>query len=97
VEEPFLSAVHCTDVRQTEIHTAEPLVPEPSACEVEMTFENLRRHKSSGVDQIPAESIKTEDRTFRSEIHKLVHSIWNKEELPEEWKESIIVPVCNRL
>jgi hypothetical protein len=24
--------------------------------------------------------------TLRSEIQKLVNSIWNKEELPEEWK-----------
>jgi len=24
------------------------------------------------------------------EIHKLIISVWNKEELPEEWKESII-------
>ena len=30
-------------------------------------------------------------RTIRSEIHKLIISVWNKEELPEEWKESIIV------
>jgi hypothetical protein len=28
-----------------------------------------------------------------SEIHKLINSIWNKEELPDQWKESIIVPV----
>ena len=26
------------------------------------------------------------------EIHKLIISIWKKEKLPEEWKESIIVP-----
>ena len=26
------------------------------------------------------------------EIHKLITSIWKKEELPEEWKESIIGP-----
>jgi hypothetical protein len=26
-------------------------------------------------------------------IHKLSNSIWNKEELPDQWKESIIVPV----
>jgi hypothetical protein len=26
-------------------------------------------------------------------IHKLINSIWNKEELPDQWKESIIVPV----
>jgi hypothetical protein len=28
-----------------------------------------------------------------SVIHKLINSIWNKEELPDQWKESIIVPV----
>ena len=28
-----------------------------------------------------------------SEIHKLIISIWYKGELPEEWKESIIVPI----
>jgi hypothetical protein len=33
------------DVRQTEIHTAQPLIPEPSALEVEMAVEELKRHK----------------------------------------------------
>jgi len=32
-------------------------------------------------------------RTIHTEIHKLINSIWNKEKLPEQWKESIIVPV----
>jgi hypothetical protein len=32
--------------------------------------------------------------TIRSEIHKLINSVRNKEELPEEWKESVIVPIC---
>jgi hypothetical protein len=26
-------------------------------------------------------------------IHKLIHSVWNKDELPDQWKESIIVPI----
>jgi hypothetical protein len=30
---------------------------------------------------------------MRSEIHELITSIWNEEEIPEEWKESIIVPI----
>jgi len=34
------------DVRQTEIHTAEPLVPELSAFEVDLAIEKLKRHKS---------------------------------------------------
>jgi len=58
-----------------------------------MAIEKLKRHKSPGINQIPAELIKAEGRTLRSEIHKLINSIWNKEELPEEWKESIIVPI----
>jgi hypothetical protein len=64
-----------SDVRQIEIHTAEPLVPEPSAFELEMAFEKLKSHKSPGIDQIPAESIKTGCRTIHSEIHKLIISI----------------------
>jgi len=27
------------------------------------------------------------------EVHKLITSIWKKEKLPEEWKESIIIPI----
>jgi len=35
-------------------------------------------------------------RTICSEIHKLINSIWNKEELSEEWKELIIVPIYKK-
>jgi hypothetical protein len=76
------------DVRQTE-----PLVPEPSVFEVEMAIEKLKGHKSPGIDQIPAELIQAGGRTICYEIHKLNIFIWNKEELPGEWKESIIVPI----
>ena len=48
--------------------------------------------KSPFIDQIPAEFIKAVSRTIRSEIHKIVNSIWNKEQLSKEWKESTIVP-----
>jgi hypothetical protein len=85
VKESFLSLLNVhgvNDVRQTEKHTAEPLVPEPSDSEFEMAIEKLKRHKSPGSDQIPAELIKAGGRTFRSEIHKHINSIWNKEELP---------------
>jgi hypothetical protein len=35
---PLLSVHVVSDVRQKEIHTAEPIVPEPSAFEVEMAI-----------------------------------------------------------
>ena len=84
------------DVGQAEIHTAEPLVPEPSASEVELAIDKLKSHNSLGIDQIPAELIKAGGRTVCLEIHKLITSTWNKEKLPEEWKESIIVPIHRR-
>jgi hypothetical protein len=77
--------------REREIHAAEPFVPELRAFEFDMAIEKLERHKL--VNRIPVELIKSGSRTIRSEIHKLITSSWNKEELPEEWKESIIVPI----
>jgi hypothetical protein len=69
VEEPFLSAVGCTvhgvnDVRQKEIRTAEPPMPESSTFELEMAIENLKRYKSPVIDQIPAELIKAGCKKF---------------------------------
>jgi hypothetical protein len=49
--------VHGVDVRQTQIRSAEPLVPESSSSEVEIAIEKLKRYKSPGIDQIPAELI----------------------------------------
>jgi hypothetical protein len=65
------------DVRETGIHTAEPLVSEPSDFEVELVIEKLKSHKSPDIDQIPAELIKVESKTIRSEIRKLMIFIWN--------------------
>ena len=63
------------DVRQAEIRTVEPLVPEPRAFEVELVIEKLKNHKSPGTDQIPAELIKARGWTIRREIHKLIIAI----------------------
>jgi len=84
------------DVGQTEMHTAEPQVPELSAFEVEISTEKLKSYKSPGIDQNPAELIEAGGRTIRFEIHKLIISIWNKEELPEDWKDLITVPNYNK-
>ena len=54
------------DVRQTEIHTAEPLAPEFINFEFEMAFERLIRHKLRGIDRIPAKLIKAAGRKIRS-------------------------------
>jgi hypothetical protein len=59
-----------SDFRQTEIYTAEPLVPEPSPSEVKIAIMKLNRHKSPGNYQILAELIQVCGKTFYSEIIK---------------------------
>jgi hypothetical protein len=51
-----------------------------------------KKYKSAGSYKIPAELYQAGGETLVSVIHKLITSIWNKEELPDQWKESIIVP-----
>jgi hypothetical protein len=57
---PQLLNVHnVIAVRQirVEVHMAEPLVPGPSRLEVEIAIAQLKKYKSPGSDQIPAELI----------------------------------------
>jgi hypothetical protein len=89
----LLNVHNVSDVRQIEVHTAEPLVPGPSRLKVEIAIAKLKKYKSPGSDQLPAELIQAGGPILLSQIHKLVNSVWNKEELPDQWKESIIVPV----
>jgi hypothetical protein len=84
------------DVRQMDMHTAEPLVSEPSLVEVEIAIGKLKSYKSPGTDNIPTELIKAGGEILYSEIHRLICCIWNKEELPQQWKESIIVPIYKK-
>jgi hypothetical protein len=56
-----------------EIHTAEPIVPEPGPSEIEIAVAKLKEPNSPGSDQIPAELIQVGDETLRSEIVKLIN------------------------
>jgi hypothetical protein len=53
----------------------------------------LKKYKSRCSDQIPAELIQARGKTLLSAMHKLINSVWNKEELPDQWREFIIIPI----
>jgi hypothetical protein len=88
----LLNVHNVSDVRQIEVHMAEPLVPGPSHLEVEIAIAKLKKYKSPGSDHIQAELIQAGSKIL-SAIHILINSVWNKEELPNQRKESIIIPV----
>jgi hypothetical protein len=71
-----------------QMHTAEP-----SALEVELVIEKLKSRKSPGIDQVRAELRQCVEQCTKRCINI---SIWKKEELPEEWKESIVVPIYKK-
>jgi hypothetical protein len=73
-----------SDVRQIEVHTAEPLVPGPSRLEVEVAIAKFKMYKSPGSDEIPAELIQAGGEPLLSVIHKVVNSIWNKDKWPDQ-------------
>jgi hypothetical protein len=73
-----LNVHNVRDVRQIEIHTAEPLVPGPSHLEVEIATAKLKKYKSPGSDQIPSELYQAGGETLVSVIHKFINSLWNK-------------------
>lgn len=64
----FLNIHGFSVVKPAEIHKLGPPVPEPSASEVEMAAEKLKRCKSLGTDQTAAERMTAYVSPVRSEI-----------------------------
>jgi hypothetical protein len=60
-------------------------VPDPSP------FVKLKKYTSPGSDLILVEPIQVGRETLVFVIHKVINLFLNKEELPDHWKESIIV------
>jgi len=40
-------------------------------------------------DQFPAQLSQAKGWTVHSEVHKLINSIFNKEEMPQQWKIAV--------
>jgi hypothetical protein len=69
----LLNVHNASDVRQIEVHTTEPLVLGPSQLEVESIIAKLKKYKSPGSDQIPAELFQAGGEMLLSAIHKLIN------------------------
>jgi hypothetical protein len=63
------------EVRQIEILTAKPLVPDPSPFEVEIFVVKLQKYKWPGSDKILIQLIQARVETLWSGIHKLINSV----------------------
>jgi hypothetical protein len=53
----------------------------------------LKKYKSPGSEQIPAPLVQAGGEMLLPANHKLINSIWNKKQLPNQWKEYIIIQI----
>jgi hypothetical protein len=53
----------------------------------------MKDNRAPGEDDITAELTKGGGRNLWKNIHQLIVSIWEKEEMPEEWRIAIICPI----
>jgi len=63
---------------------------------VKKAIRNLKNNKAAGTDAIHLELIKYGGNKLLNRMYELVRQIWEEERLPEEWKETIIVPIHKR-
>nr|KAG5703814.1 hypothetical protein BaRGS_031448 [Batillaria attramentaria] len=63
----------------------------PSKAEIRKAIMTLRNGKAAGPDEIPAEAIKADTETAINMLHSLFSKIWEKEEVPAQWKEGIVI------
>ena len=90
----YLSKNTVIKIGNREINEAE--VEELTTEDVKKAMRNLKNNKVAGTDGIHPELIKYRGNELLNKIYDLVRQIWEEERMPEEWKETIIVPIYKR-
>ena len=67
--------------------------PEVTRDEVRWAISKLKSGKAPGIDMITAEEIVAAGEMGETVFFELCRKIWVEEQLPEEWKRSVIIPI----
>jgi hypothetical protein len=65
----------------------------PTLQETLRTIRNLKNNRASGEDAITSELIKYGGRKLWHKIHLFFKTIWETEQMPQEWSTTIICPI----
>ena len=63
----------------------------PSKEEIHKAIKQLQNGKAAGPDNIPAEALKADVETSVEMLYPLFRDIWEKEEVPADWKEGYLI------
>jgi hypothetical protein len=64
----------------------------PSVLEISTIIHRLRNNKAPGEDAIPPEIFKVCSPTISLWLKDIFNSIWLTEEIPQDWRESVLLP-----
>ena len=64
--------------------------------ETAKAIRKLKNNKAAGLDEIPAELLKQGGEPVTEALTELFNKIWHAEEIPEEWREGIIIPLSKK-
>ena len=79
-----------------ELQTNNPEVLQTPAIlleEIEWEIKSLANEKSPGNDGIPGELLKAGGKTMAKWIHRICQAILNGADIPNDWKETTIIPI----
>jgi len=65
----------------------------PTLQETLGVIRNLKNNRAPGEDLITSELIKCGRRKLWNRIHQLITTIWETEQMPQEWGTAIICPI----
>ena len=68
----------------------------PSYNEVCSIINKLKSNKAGDTDNVIPELVKQGGRTLKQRLYKFILMIWEKEQLPNQWREEIICPTYKK-
>ena len=68
----------------------------PSEAEIRKEIQALGRHKAPGSDGLPPALFKDGGMRLVTELQVLFAKVWNSEQVPSSWGESIVVPIFKK-
>ena len=82
----------CGDCSQPPEEDLQPILRE----EVEIAVASLKKGKSAGVDNIPAELVQAGGETMIDVLTEICNRIWRIGEWPTPWTQSLIITLSKR-
>lgn len=71
----------------------QPNIEDPTVEEIQEIIKTMKNNKAPGEDGICAEILKAGGIELAKKLHKIILQVWEREDIPEDWRNAIIIPI----